>query len=205
MSIDVRARQARAKALGFDPGPIDGIDGPRTQAAVAEAARALGAKGLPFVHASGITRLALHWTGGGYRPSALDRKHYHVLIDGDGAVHFAHPPETRLAHTRNANTGAVGIALCAMAGAVERPFHEGSAPIRPEQLAALARVARHLCGQFNIPVTRWSVLSHAEVQPTLGVKQAGKWDIAWLPGMREPGDPVTVGDTLRAMIRQAAP
>jgi len=47
------------------------------------------------------------------------------------------------------------------------------------------------------------VLTHAEVQPTLGVRQRGKWDITWLPGMEAPGDPIDVGDVLRAKISAA--
>ena len=52
-------------------------------------------------------------------------------------------------------------------------------------------------------MTRQTILSHAEVQPTLGVKQRGKWDIAWIPGMAGPDDPVKVGDRLRALISGA--
>jgi len=204
MTIDVRARQARAAALGFDPGPIDGVDGRRTQEAVAKAANAQGKKGLPFIHASGITRIHLHWSGGPHKPSALDRKHYHVLIHGDGSVEWAHQPETRLAHTLNANTGAVAVSLCAMAGAVERPFTAGAFPVRAIQQAAMARVVKGICAEFDIPVTRYSVLTHAEIQPTLGIKQRGKWDICWLPGMDAPGDPIEVGDRLRAQIKRVS-
>lgn len=57
-----------------------------------------------------------------------------------------------------------------------------------------------LCCRYSIPVTRETVLSHAEVQPTLKVAQKGKWDIAWIPGMAAPGDPVAVGDELRRRI-----
>ncbi|MFN7881706.1 MAG: hypothetical protein ACK5PF_01635, partial [bacterium] len=51
--------------------------------------------------------------------------------------------------------------------------------------------------------TRETVLTHAEVEPTLKIKQRGKWDITWLPDMKAPGDPVTVGDNLRAQITAA--
>lgn len=203
MLYDVIARQARAAALGFDPGPIDGLDGPRTRAAVAAATGAQVARRLPFIHPSGLSRVHLHWTAGGQRASALDRKHYHVLIEGDGTVIKAHPPETRLAHTLNANGGAIAVSLCAMAGAAERPFDPGTAPITDAQLRALPDAVGALCLAYDIPVTRWSVLSHAEVQPTLGIRQKGKWDIAWVPGMAAPGDPVAVGDGLRRMIEAA--
>ena len=51
-------------------------------------------------------------------------------------------------------------------------------------------------------MTRTRVLSHAEVWPSLGVMQRGKWDITWLPDMATPGDPIEVGDRLRAMVRE---
>ena len=44
-------------------------------------------------------------------------------------------------------------------------------------------------------------MSHAEVQPTLKIAQRGKWDIIWLPGMTQPGDPVRVGDHIRGLIK----
>ena len=43
-------------------------------------------------------------------------------------------------------------------------------------------------------------MSHAEVQPTLGIAQRQKWDWTWLPGFAAPQDPITTGDRLRKMI-----
>jgi hypothetical protein len=156
-----------------------------------------------------MKRIVIHWTAGGHKPSNLDKGHYHFLIDGDGKVHSgtfpveanAKPVKGKYAaHTLNCNTGSIGVALCAMAGAVERPFSAGKSPITPAQVKALAALLRDLCAKYKIPVTRETVLSHAEVQPTLGIRQRGKWDIAWLPGMKAPGDPVAVGDKIRAMV-----
>lgn len=202
MSYIVRSRQARAAALGFWS-PIDGEDGPRTRRAVAYAIEAQEAKGLPFAHPSGLTRVHVHWTGGAHKANALDRRHYHRLIEGDGAVVEAHAPTVRLAHTLNANEGAIAVSLCAMDGATERPWQPGAFPIRSAQLAAMARVVADLCRAYDIPVSRYSVLSHAEVQPTLGIRQRGKWDVCWMPGMERPADPISVGDRLRDMIRRA--
>jgi hypothetical protein len=156
-----------------------------------------------------MKRIIFHWTAGGNTPSNLDKGHYHFLIDGSGKVHRGKwPVEANdrpvkgqyAAHTLNCNTGSIGVAVCAMAGAVERPFDAGRAPIIPAQVEALATLCRDLGRQYGIPVTPQTMLSHAEVQPTLGIKQRGKWDIAWLPGMSGPADPVAVGNKLRAMI-----
>jgi len=70
----------------------------------------------------------------------------------------------------------------------------------PEQLVGLARAAARLCVAYDIPVSRWSVMTHAEVQPTLGIAQRGKIDILCLPGMDKMGDPITVGDRIRELI-----
>jgi len=159
-----------------------------------------------------MKRIHLHWTGGGHTPNASDLKHYHFVIAGNGDVVQGNlAPESNLdvsdgqyvAHTRKANTGAIGIALAGMFGAVERPFDPGTSPITTDQLASMAVMVAELCETYDIPVTRKRVLTHAEIEPTLGVKQRGKWDITWLPGMAGPGDPVSVGDRLRDMVKAA--
>jgi hypothetical protein len=201
MSYEIRARQARCAALGFWPGPIDGVEGRRTREAYAAAVASQRAKGLPFQHSSGITRLHLHWTAGGHKANATDKAAYHFLAEGDGKVIFAASPEVRRSHTLNANGGAIGLSMCCMAGAQERPFNPGKAPMTTLQLHAMARQAAVWCRFLDIPVSRWSVLTHAEVQPTLGIKQRFKWDITWLPGMPGPSDPIDVGDRIRGIIR----
>jgi hypothetical protein len=160
-----------------------------------------------------VKRIIIHWTAGSHKASALDRKHYHFIIEGDGTIVMGnHKPEanasitkpndssTYAAHTRGTNTGAIGIAVAAMAGAQERPFNAGRFPITPRQVEALVAHCQRIARVYGIPITRQTVLTHAEVQPTLGIKQAGKWDITWLPGMAGPDDPVKVGDKLRALI-----
>ena len=156
-----------------------------------------------------MKRIIWHWTAGAYTPSDLDRSHYHFVIDRAGKVHPGKWPVAAnrkpvkgqyAAHTLNCNTGSIGVAVAAMAGAVERPFSFGDYPITPAQVDALVRLSRDLGREYSIPVTPQTMLSHAEVQPTLGIKQRGKWDIAWLPGMSIPGDPVAVGNKLRAMV-----
>lgn len=157
-----------------------------------------------------MERIILHWSAGAHTASTLDLQHYHYVIDGQGRVHKGkHPVSANAgplregayaAHTLNANTGSIGVALAAMAGAQERPFSAGRYPITPAQVDALAALCADLCRQYDIPVSRQTVLTHAEVQPTLGITQRGKWDITWLPGMAAPGNPVAVGDQIRARI-----
>lgn len=97
--------------------------------------------------------------------------------------------------------GAVGVSIGAMTGAVERPFSPGRAPFTPSQVSGLARETARLCRLYDIPVSPWSTLYHAEIQLTLGIVQRWNWDITWLPGMDQPGDPIAVGNRLCEMVR----
>lgn len=158
-----------------------------------------------------MKRIIWHWTAGAHSPNAVDREAYHFLIDGAGKIHAGdHVPEDNLdctddryaAHTGGANTGAIGIALCAMAGASDKPFRIGRYPVTLAQVDALVALSGRLCREYGIPVHLDTVLSHAEVQPTLKIPQAGKWDIRWLPGMEHKlHDAVTIGNHLRARVR----
>lgn len=49
MTYDVRAVQARLAELGFEPGPVDGILGPRTESAIIAFKRSLGYRATAFV------------------------------------------------------------------------------------------------------------------------------------------------------------
>ncbi|MGG9998670.1 peptidoglycan recognition protein family protein [Pseudovibrio ascidiaceicola] len=220
---------------GFNPGPLDGVVGPRTMDALKRFQKANGlvvdgivgprtSKALyvreldndaserqgPIV---GLKRIVMHWTAGADGLNSLERNHYHVIIDRAGKVHMgALKPEANVdcrdgqyaAHTRALNTGSVGVAVDAMAGAKEAPFNAGKYPITVDQVRALAETVADLCETYQIPVTRQTVLTHAEVQPTLKVRQRSKWDITWLPGMESPGKPIEVGDKLRELISAAS-
>lgn len=208
MSQGVYRIQEGLASLGYDPGPIDGLWGPRTANALVELAAANGRPRTQTAQ-SGLSRIIWHWTAGTHTVSDLDRKHYHFIVAGNGTVvHGAHQPEANIvtsdgsyaAHTRNCNTGSIGVAVAAMAGAKERPFSAGAFPVREAQIEALVGLTADLCRRYSIPVTPRTVLSHAEVQPTLGVAQAGKWDIAWLPGMAAPQDPIAIGNILRGRV-----
>lgn len=151
-----------------------------------------------WMPAAQINRIIVHWTAGGHKASGLDRSHYHLLIDGAGelirgvptiSLNDARGVKTGYAaHTLNGNTGSIGVSLCCMAGAVESPFKPGTAPMTRVQWEALPAVLAALCRRYSIPVTPRTVLSHAEVQNTLGIKQRGKWDIS-----RLAFDPSVVG------------
>lgn len=156
-----------------------------------------------------MQRIILHWSAGSNSVGQSDMDHYHYIVDGNGrtfAGRYAVKDNANTAdgkyaaHTKNCNTGAIGIAMAGMFNAVESPFHPGPFPLNAAQLDVFVKLAAELARKHGVPVTRTTVLTHAEVQPTLGIAQRGKWDITWLPGMKKPGKPVEVGDDLRAMI-----
>lgn len=185
---------------------VDGMMGPKTRSALAAAGGLAALKH----HRSGLIRIVLHWTAGAEGVIALERRHYHAIIGQDGKTYLGnHRPEANgvirgqyAAHTRGLNTGSIGVALDAMAGAREVPFDAGSNPITGTMVDALCETVADMCETYSIPVTPWTVLTHAEVQGTLGVRQRNKWDITWLPGMDKPGDAVEVGNILRAKITE---
>lgn len=136
-----------------------------------------------------MKRIIVHWTAGAHKASTLDREHYHMLIEADGnlvrgipTIDLNQEPARSgyAAHTLNCNSGSIGVSLCCMAGAEEIPFKAGSAPMTREQWDKLPQVLAALCERYSIEPGPRTVLSHAEVQTTLGIQQRGKWDIARL-------------------------
>lgn len=157
-----------------------------------------------------MKRVILHWTAGADGIIALEADSYNYIISRDGTIHPGVPVNRQVpplingayaAHTYHANSYAIGVSLDAMAGAHERPLRTGKYPITQVQLDAMIVLVADLCKQYGIPVTRETVLTHAEVQHTLGIKQKNKWDITWIPGMKAVGDPLNVGDVLRKRIK----
>ena len=86
------------------------------------------------------------------------------------------------------------VSLCCMAGAREHPFDAGRYPMTEAQWdQAIAAIAQ-LADRYDILVTDQTILTHAEVEPNLNIRQNGKWDITRLAfeadvrGYREVGD-----------------
>ena len=162
-----------------------------------------------------LNRIIWHHTGGPYAPTPLDLAAYHLVIDGDGQIHRGrHPieanaagreltPGTYAAHTKGLNTGAIGLSLACMGGALWAKPETWRLP-KPAQIDALVAESAKLCVAHVIVPDRRTTLSHAEVEITLGVKQAGKWDFDYWPrGGAGARDPIAIGDELRADLRRA--
>ncbi|SMX27278.1 Putative peptidoglycan binding domain protein [Pelagimonas phthalicica] len=156
-----------------------------------------------------MRRIIAHWTAGRGRASASDKQHYHRLTEYDGThVRGTEAIEDNIttgdgdyaAHTLRLNTGSIGVAMCGMHNAKETPFDAGPSPINEPQFHAFCQMIASLCLEYGIPVTPETVLTHAEVEPTLGVKQKGKWDMTRLPWKPELRGARPVGDYLRSRV-----
>lgn len=162
-----------------------------------------------------MNRIVMHHSAGFREVSAVDKEHYHRIVDGDGVIHSGDhqisdntpgrplSPGTYAAHTLNLNSGAIGLAMSCMAEAKwSAPFDCEAFPTE-KQIDSLTTEAARLCREYSILPDRRTVLSHAEVEVTLGVKQKGKWDFDYtlFPAKGYTGrDPVVVGDQIRAEI-----
>lgn len=145
-----------------------------------------------------MDRLILHWTAGTYEPSLVEEHHYHFLVKGDGTVVRGKPISANVpplrggvyaAHTRGCNSYSIGVAVCCMKDAREKPFDSGPYPMKREQWEVMAQAAAELCTFYKIPVTPETVLGHGEVERVLKIKQRGKWDPMvwpWDPEEKEP-------------------
>jgi len=157
-----------------------------------------------------MQRIIAHWSAGAWRASDLDKEHYHFIIEGTGTVvkgdhdiadNVSTADDDYAAHTRGCNTGSIGVSLACMAGAIESPFHAGKFPMTEVQWARAMDVIAELAAFYGIPVTDKTILSHAEVQPNLGIRQAGKWDFTRLAFAPEIVGAKGCGDKMRRDVR----
>lgn len=168
-------------------------------------------KSLPksWMPSANMKRIHLHWTAGAHTANSVDKKAYHILVEGDGNLVRGDKPINanakgsglkQASHTRMANTGAIGVSLCCMRGSKESPFDAGPSPMTETQWEAGIKVIAALAERYDIPVTHQTILTHAEVQPNLNIKQRFKWDInrlAFDPDVRGHKE---VGDLMRALV-----
>lgn len=162
----------------------------------------------------GMNRITGHHAASGYTQSKEAFEHYHRTIDGDGEVKAgkhsisANLPGKKLlpgnyaGHTWKLNSGNIGVSILAMGGAKwGDPKGSTKYPVRLVQIEAYCKEVARLAVDYGIPVDRRTVLTHAEVQPTLGVTQKNKWDFDYDPRYIDKSrDPIAIGDELRQEI-----
>ena len=215
--LNVRDYQTRVNGILNKPLlVIDGISGPATRAGIKKAMKAKRVRRKQDLFDRGIKGIIFHWTAGSKGIIEMERKAYNFLFDNDGNTYDGSSTVAEQAmydwrkgigasHTRSMNSGWLGLSLDAMAGAAQaNPVKWGKNPITWTGIDAMLEHAMDICEEYSIPVSKWTTLSHAEVQPTLGVRQKNKWDYVILPGETNAfQDPVKVGDKLRKrMLRK---
>lgn len=159
--------------------------------------------------------IIMHHTGGAYFANATDLAAYHSITQGDGTtVKGKHPYSANAVgkrlekgayapHTLNLNSGKIGKAIACMAdGDWNYPRASSYFP-RPAQVDAFLMDVAKDAKFYNIPITPRTVLTHAEVEITLGVNQRNKWDFDYDPyGTLETRDPLAIGEMMRDTIRR---
>lgn len=157
-----------------------------------------------------MNRIVIHWTGGSHVVSELDKEHYHRIYDGKGKIHngkFSIADNENVAdgtyakHTFHCNLDSIGVSLACMAGAREAPFFAGKFPMNKVQFDVMINDVASLAKKYKIPITPKTILTHAEVQPTLGIKQKGKWDIARIAFLPNLVGAKACGDYIRSQLK----
>lgn len=163
-----------------------------------------------WLPAATMKRVILHWTGGAHTASALDRAHYHFILEDDGnavrgdrSIKDNEAPirGNYAAHTRACNTGSIGVSLACMNGATESPFQSGRYPMTEAQWDAMIDFVAGICRAYGIKPTPETVLSHAEVEGNLGIWQRGKWDYTRLSFDPSIKGARAIGDRIRAAVQ----
>ena len=154
-------------------------------------------------------RIICHWTAGKYKASNTDRYHYHILIEDDGKLvrgihsirdNVSTADDKYAAHTKGTNTGSIGVSVCCMSKAKEKPFNPGKYPMTKRQWDVMIAVVADLCRKYGIKPEPRTVLGHGEVEKNLDIKQDGKWDpmkLPWEPDLTSS----EVGNMLRNNVR----
>jgi len=210
----VKDFQIRCNSLNF-PGSeelkIDGMNGPATQKQINLVMRHLGiGRAVDMFHPSGIIGIVFHWAASSYNVTNDTTKHYNGLFDHTGieydggapAGHQAQYSRTYgVSHTLNNNTGFVGLAVSGMGDASANwganSVDQGKWPLTWKGVDAMLKKGAFYCKQYDIRPSKWTTLTHAEVQPSLNITQRGKWDFQVLPESTTLLSPIVCGDILR--------
>lgn len=135
-----------------------------------------------------MKKIIIHWTAGSYFPNETDKAHYHYLIDRNGILYDGKfKPEDNLncndgnyaPHCGGGNTGSIGIAMCGMAGFVNKN-NVGRYPLEKIQLEACFKLCAQLCKKYKIGIE--NVITHYEFgKANPKTTSSGKIDIIYLP------------------------
>lgn len=138
--------------------------------------------------------IVLHWSGCGDYNSVFSD--YHVNITGDGSIYMDGSLADIRFHAWNRNTGAIGISISCMDGAVigkdGRYITRGLYPFKEIQLETMAKVAAKIAEEVGIETN--NIKTHAEIADIDGYginsdDPQMRWDL------------IHYGDDLRARVK----
>lgn len=210
----IRDWQIRINSLGIlgelklEPLVVDGKQGAKTRHAIEMVQQHYGYTTKEEIFfSSQLSRVHWHWAASSYNVTEELRSHYNLVVDSQGdlidggapPLQQAHyiPGKVGVSHTLNANTGAIGISMACMGNASTQGnlVDMGKYPMTWKMIDSMLEATVDYCKRYDIKVSAYTTLSHAEVQENLGIRQNGKWDIRVLPdnptkllGAREAGD-----------------
>lgn len=215
MSFSIRDYQSRVNGIFNRPVlVVDGMSGPNTRKGIADAMAKVGVRRKQDLFDRGVRGVVWHWTAGANGVIELERNAYNFVHDTEGNTYDGNSTVAEqvmydwrrgigASHTKSMNTGWIGQSVDAMAGAKQtNPITWGSHPITWKGIDAMLEQTADLHDEYGFPISQWTTLTHAEVQPTLGVKQRWKWDYVVLPGDTVSRDPVEVGNFLRERLKE---
>lgn len=142
-----------------------------------------------------MRRIIIHWTAGTGKANAVDKQHYHYIIERDGnivpgkfPVHANEVCKEDLkgnvlyaAHCGGGNTGSIGVGLCGMAG-YKSSKAVGKYPLTAVQVERAFKLIAELSKQYNILINPQTVMTHYEFgKKNPKTSSAGKIDIVYLP------------------------
>lgn len=213
--ITTRDYQGRVNGIfGQAQLTVDGMAGPKTRDGIARAMNQMNVRRKEDLFDRGVRGVVWHWTAGANGLIALEKDAYNFLHDTKGNTYDGNSTIAEqvmydwrqgigASHTKSMNTGWIGQSIDAMAGAKQtNPITWGSHPITWEGIDAMLEHTADLHREYGFPISQWTTLSHAEVQPTLGIKQRWKWDYTVLPGDTKSRHPVEVGNVLRDRLKR---
>lgn len=132
-----------------------------------------------------INHIYLHWSAG-WGDQAYDD--YHVCVAPDGSIYLmADDLRTKLAHTWNRNSGAIGIAMLCCADAQANHGYDtdfGPEPPTQEQIEALAKVVQLIADGLGISIDANHIMTHCEAAELDGYGPSTtceRWDLWYLP------------------------
>lgn len=139
-----------------------------------------------------LNKIVCHWTAGSYNPCLTDTEHYHYLVTGAGdVVAGKHKPEDNedctdgnyAAHTGGGNTGAIGIAMCGMAGySSSKGISSTKYPLNKVQCERFFKLIAGLAQKYGITIDKEHVMTHYEFgKAHPKTTSYGKIDITILP------------------------